>query len=345
MSTNSTVSQVPYASDVSWSTGGYDVGDQTSFTNLGYSTLYSAGPASLQTSVPVPYAATPAGTQNNYSNNSIVQTLQTGNTGATSSTVVVPTAGGFLAGSSGSSTKPTAAAHPNPVLPVIPPKSLYTQVSNTGVTYTGSDLTLIIEIANTGPQALYTKQLIECTTISISTHREKAPVRALGYINPKGFTRGTRTIAGTMVLTQFTVEVLAEFLQNNAISINDLSKDSTYLKVDQLPPFNITMVFGNEAGYASYRRLLGVQFVTDGIVYSIQDMLSEQTISFMCEDFTPLIKVDTSSLFHLPQLGNPATSTQATPMSKIASTQNTTGNSSTTNFVNIPKVHLSGGLG
>ena len=70
-------------------------------------------------------------------------------------------------------------------------------------------------------------------TLTVSVHREKAPARACGYINPKGFARGRRTIAGTLILTQFTVDVLFRFLQ--AVMPNDLSKDTTYVKPDQIP--------------------------------------------------------------------------------------------------------------
>jgi hypothetical protein len=163
-------------------------------------------------------------------------------------------------------------------------------------TYTGADVRLLIE--STEPAAdgrRYAKQLLEATTITVSTHREVSPVRAGGFINPKGFALGKRTIAGTLIVTQFTTEVLFEFLQG--IMMTDGSKDSTFTKIDQLPPFNITMIFTNEAGYASQRRLLGVKFITEGVVYSIQDMLVEQTLSWMALDYTPLIPLDLNNLF------------------------------------------------
>ena len=134
-------------------------------------------------------------------------------------------------------------------------------------------------------QIRMSKVLVEASTLTVSIHREKAPVRACGYINPKGFARGRRTIAGTMILTQFSIDVLFRFLQ--AVLPQDFSSDSTYVKVDQLPPFNVTILFADEYGNASYRRLLGLEFVTDGTVYSIQDLLTEQTLSTMASDFTP----------------------------------------------------------
>ena len=112
----------------------------------------------------------------------------------------------------------------------------------------------------------------------MSVHRVKSPAPACGYINTKGWARGRRTIAGTMVMTKLTTDVLFTFLLSSAFT-SDLSKDSTYVKVDQLPPFNISMLFADEYGHMSYQRVLGIEFVTSGDVYSIQDMLTEQTRS------------------------------------------------------------------
>ena len=146
------------------------------------------------------------------------------------------------------------------------------------------------EMANSGPpEGRKLQALIEASTLTVSVHREKAPVPACGYINPKGFARGRRTIAGTLILTQFTVDVLFRFLQ--AVLPNDISKDTTYVKPDQIPPFNATILLADEYGHASYRRLLGIEFITDGTVYSIQDLLTEETISYMASDFTPLMPV------------------------------------------------------
>jgi len=187
-----------------------------------------------------------------------------------------------------------------------PDGTLTVGLQNDFSTYTGTDLKIIVDLVNTDTVSSVRKnqkQLIECTTFTVSIHREKAAVRAAGYINPKGFARGRRTIAGTMVLTQFTVDVLYRFLMANQLSAHDLSKDTFYIKVDQLPPFNMTMLFTDEYGNASYRRVLGVDFVTDGVVYSTNDMLAEQTVSYMASDFTPLLNFEASALFNPTNAG------------------------------------------
>jgi hypothetical protein len=180
-------------------------------------------------------------------------------------------------------------------------------------TYSGSDMRVMIEVPDpTGSGDSHVKQLLELTTVTVSIHRVKTPVRACGYINAKGHARGSRTIAGTMVLTPFTVDILYRFLYNQTA---DISKDSFYVKPDQLPPFDLTILFADELGNCSSRRLLGVDCVTDGTVYSTNDMFVEQTISYMATDFTPLVPVTRSTL--LQRSLTDAVSIEKTPMSML----------------------------
>jgi len=58
---------------------------------------------------------------------------------------------------------------------------------------------------------------------------------------------------------------------------------------DQVAPFDILLMFANEAGTMAYRMIYEIELVTNGIVYSIQDMYNENTLSFICTDVTPLI--------------------------------------------------------
>jgi hypothetical protein len=159
------------------------------------------------------------------------------------------------------------------------------------------------------------KQLLELTTISVSIHRSKSPVRAFGYANPKGFVRGSRTIAGTMVMSKMTAEVLYRFLQAELMA--DLTKDTIYTKLDQIPPVDFTLLFSNEFGYVSTQRLLGVEFVTDGSVISVQDALMEQQITWMAADFTPLVPLNFNTFFGVNTTSSNAIQAQRTPANLI----------------------------
>jgi hypothetical protein len=71
--------------------------------------------------------------------------------------------------------------------------------------------------------------------------------------------------------------------------MNQISQDTTYNKIDQMPPFNLTLIFNNEQGFASFRHLLGVVFYSNGTVYSVNDMFTERTMGYMALDYTELL--------------------------------------------------------
>jgi hypothetical protein len=123
-----------------------------------------------------------------------------------------------------------------------------------------------------------------------------------------------------MVLTQYTVDALYNFLMSQQLMASDLSKDTQYVKDDQLPPFNMTLLFADEYGNTSYRSVLGVDFVTDGVVYSSNDMLSEQTVSYMASDFTPLMSGNDSAIF-TPTVVSQIVSSERTVQTVLAKRQ------------------------
>lgn len=118
-------------------------------------------------------------------------------------------------------------------------------------------------------------------TLSLQSHREKFEVRALGHSYAKGVTRGQRTIAGSMIFTVFEEHPLA-ILQRAMASTKNPEYGS--LLPDQLPPIDITIVFANEYGSVSELRIYGVEFINDGVTFSIEDLLSENVMQFICRD-------------------------------------------------------------
>jgi hypothetical protein len=126
----------------------------------------------------------------------------------------------------------------------------------------------------------------ELSTISYSIHREKFPVRALGNINARGFTSGYRTIAGTMVFTVFDRHALLSAMGN----INEYGM--VYMMADEMPPFDITISFINEYGHAASMTIYGITIVDEGQVMSIQDIMTENTISYMASGIDTMSPMD-----------------------------------------------------
>lgn len=145
------------------------------------------------------------------------------------------------------------------------------------------------EFLRSGQATYVTKTLAELQTISVSTYREKYPVRALATTYPKGFTRGPRTIAGSMVFTVFDKNVLYE-LQQTSLGEFDTSNVYTSGLIDQLPPMDITILFANELGQRSRMALYGVEFVSEGQTMSINDIFIENTVQYVARDIDPMIK-------------------------------------------------------
>ena len=63
-------------------------------------------------------------------------------------------------------------------------------------TFSGTDTLVFAMFPNCTPVCLGT-----ITTISYSLYRDKKQVNLIGRVNAGGFTKGTRTVAGTLIFT------------------------------------------------------------------------------------------------------------------------------------------------
>lgn len=139
-------------------------------------------------------------------------------------------------------------------------------------TYSGVDIIPTVNIPGFGPLTIG-----ELQTVSYSIHREKWPVRALGYVKPKGYTSGPRTVAGNLIFTVFNKHIFFKMLEKTGLT------DMRILS-DELPPFDINIIFGSEYGHLSKMVIKGVTIVDEGQVMSINDMMTENTMSFVAQD-------------------------------------------------------------
>ena len=109
------------------------------------------------------------------------------------------------------------------------------------------------------------------------------------------------TCAGSMIFTLFNREALTYILDPNSENQVDMGKDrqryfdnkgnaqlSKDILIDQLPPFDITIVCANEYGHVSRAALYGVEVYSSGTVMSIHDLLTEGTCGYVARDYQPL---------------------------------------------------------
>lgn len=125
----------------------------------------------------------------------------------------------------------------------------------------------------------------ELSTISYSIHRENVPLRAIGHVSPLGFTKGPRTIAGSMIFTVFNEYAFYRLQEWSAVLGQGL-----YPLADMLPPFDIVISFANEYGAASKMRIQGISIIDEGQTMSIEDLVTEQTYQYMARAITPLVR-------------------------------------------------------
>lgn len=145
-------------------------------------------------------------------------------------------------------------------------------------TYAGTDIVAQIVVEDE------VITLGELQTLSYSIHRENVPVRVLGHVNPLSFVRGPRTIAGSLIFTVFNsyafyrLKSMRTAIQHNGV----------YGVADMIPPFDMVLTFSNESGAASKLRIMGVQIIDEGQTMSIDDLVTEQTFSFMARGIQPM---------------------------------------------------------
>lgn len=135
-------------------------------------------------------------------------------------------------------------------------------------------------------------------TISYSTYRDKTPVYNLGNININGFALGKRYIAGSLIKTLFIYDDLKQFLtrvkddiglEQELNSIYQMTNDSFkayhHLLIDDVMPFDIIILMASEYGaYHVTEVIYGCTFINTGQVHSINDMITQSTMSFIAND-------------------------------------------------------------
>lgn len=134
----------------------------------------------------------------------------------------------------------------------------------------------------------YSKPIVlgDIQTLTYSIYREKYPVRTIGMGYPKGFTRGPRTISGTIIFTVFNKQVLYDLMTRIA---PDTSNDMSTPLIDQLPRFDITITFSNEHGAVSTMVIYGVEIISEGTTMSIEDFFTENVVQYIAQDMRPML--------------------------------------------------------
>ena len=146
-------------------------------------------------------------------------------------------------------------------------------------------------------------------TISFQINEQKSPVRRLGRPHVVGFTKSIRTIAGTMVLIILRDHPAARHIDKGRYEqigvTNDTSNSNKFFTNSK--PFDLRLTYQSEdnrfkTGYdddnkknkSTHSELLiqGIEIISQSIVTSINDMMTEVVVQFMAKDCTEFSTAD-----------------------------------------------------
>lgn len=166
--------------------------------------------------------------------------------------------------------------------------------------YSGTDISAMMYLPLLGKSSISgripkkSKVFANIQTMTISSTRSVSPVRVLGRSNPLAYTRGARTIAGTLVFAAINQDVFQD-VYDQGLAESTLSSSSSLIS-DQLPPFSIVITAANEKGGAAVHAVHGITLVNYGTTYSIDDLYTEVTYTYVATDVLPLLSNSVSTV-------------------------------------------------
>lgn len=162
------------------------------------------------------------------------------------------------------------------------------------ISYSGADIVATMVIPTIGRDGKIQSdgdviELGSLQTVSYSIHRENTPIRTIGHSNVRGFVRGGRTIAGSLIFTVFNEYAFYQIKQYK----DYLSDQNGFFAplADMLPPFDLVFTFFNEYGVSSKMKIFGITIIDEGQTMSIDDLITEQTYSYMARGIQPMVHV------------------------------------------------------
>ena len=154
--------------------------------------------------------------------------------------------------------------------------------------YSGSDVQifLLMDVADAAGRTRNFRPFREIQTLSISAARSVHPVRRLGESHVTEYTRGARTIAGTMVCATGTLDVFGGV---GSRSRREKASQTPFF-VDEVPSFSVLITCVNEYGQSSHAALTDVTLSNYGTNFSSDDMYLESTYTYVARFYHPLLR-------------------------------------------------------
>lgn len=159
-----------------------------------------------------------------------------------------------------------------------PEVSRFESADRFGETYSGADMNVYMAFPGYKPLWVGT-----VSTVSYTVYREKKQVRTLGKINAKGIVKGPRTISGRLIFT-----VISEHIVESIRQEIPYLRSYKVLLMDELPPFDLLVSFGNEYGAGAGLVVEGVTTVDEQKTMSIEDLFTENIFTYLARGLQPM---------------------------------------------------------
>lgn len=159
-------------------------------------------------------------------------------------------------------------------------------------TFTGTDAYCVASVGNV------VSELNGLSSISWSIFRGKSSPRTLGKVSPSMRSRGSRTVAGTMIFVISDHHPLLDIIPSDMASFkkitttHDQTTWQSVVTADQIPAFDITIMLVNEYGKASMLVIYGVDILNEGSVISIDNLMTEVTLQYTAVAIDPIYEVE-----------------------------------------------------
>jgi len=159
-----------------------------------------------------------------------------------------------------------------------------------GRTFTGTDMKVLVSLGNT------VTPIKNMTTFTWSVHRGKGVGRPVGRPGSLGRSKGPRTIAGTMIFAVTDHEPLLDIIPSTAptrrldrTGWNQKGYRSVIMP-DDLPPFDITVVMGNEYGAYAILTVYGIEIIDYGGQYNVDNLMNEHVYQYTAAGMDPIVE-------------------------------------------------------
>lgn len=170
----------------------------------------------------------------------------------------------------------------------------------------GSEVQVMFEFPTNDIQKSVYIHMSNLITISHSVARAKIPVYLLGDTSVSGLALGTKMVAGSIVklytrndsltnhIKQFVDKRFEDLKKSKIADISDVEsnismKEMSDFMRDDLSPFNIHLITTSENDNTSTEAfgvdsIMGATLINTGNVFSIENLISEETISFLAKE-------------------------------------------------------------